>query len=301
MGNKLYLVDELNRLIVKERGKRTVLEGNWELTPGNELMLNIIEDKNQDGSNTLILKGKIIAVDGNSAAFEVKSVDKNGQSHFQILKLSGIWQADEFNRLTFLVNKKGEPDTLVLEGAWQINNNQQITHTFEKVDLKRRSISLNTLTFDGFWCITDRDRISYIFSKGSKSRFDFKAQVESSDLHPKQGVIKYRLGIGLREGNKDRQKIVSLYGAWKFSRDLGLEFLMDYGQGRIKAIEFSNEVNLSRKDRITLSLTNREKEPLGMNLIFTHRFLKKLDAEAYLKLKANYKGSGIEAGVKIPF
>lgn len=301
MRNKLYLVDEFNRLIVKERGKRTVLEGKWELTPGNELTFNIIEDKNQDRSETLILKGKIIAVDGNSAAFEVKSVDRNGQSHFQILKLSGIWQADESNRLTFLVNKKGEPDTLVLEGAWQINQNQQITYTYEKVELKRRAKLLNTLTFDGFWCITDSDRISYILSKGSESRFDFKVQLESPDLHPKQGVIKYRLGTGLREANKDRQKIICLYGEWKFSRDLGLKFLMDYGQGRIKAIEFGSEVNFSHKDKITFSLINRGKEPLRMNLIFTHRFLKELDAEVYLKLKRVHEESGVEVGVKIPF
>ncbi|MBU0504067.1 MAG: hypothetical protein KKG43_06750, partial [Candidatus Omnitrophica bacterium] len=237
----------------------------------------------------------------NSAAFEVKSVDKNGQSHFQILKLSGKWQADENNRLTFLVDKKETPDILTLEGAWEINQNQQITYTYETTETRKKPNVLNTLTFEGFWCITDRDRIGYILSKGSKSRFDFKVQVESADLHPKQGVIKYRLGIGIREGNKDRQKIISLYGTWKFSRNLGLEFVMDYGQGRIKAIEFGSEVNLSRKDRITFSLINREKEPLGMKLIFTHRFLKELDAEAYLKLKANYKESGVEAGVKLPF
>ncbi len=301
MRNKLYLVDKFNRLIVKERGKRTVLEGNWELTPGNELTLNIIEDKNQGSSETLILRGKIIAVDGNSVAFEVKSVDNNGQSHFQILKLSGSWQADEFNRLTFLVNKKDSPDILTLASAWQINNNQQITYIFEKVDLKRKSKTLNSLTFDGFWCITDRDRISYILSKASKSRFDFKVQVESVDLHPKQGVIKYRLGAGLREGNKDRQKIISLYGAWKFSRNLGLEFVMDYGESRIRAIEFGSEINFSNRDRITFSLVNREKEPLGMRLIFTHSFLKELDAEVYLKLKRTREESGVEAGVKIPF
>jgi len=60
-------------------------------------------------------------------------------------------------------------------------------------------------------------------------------------------VIKYRIGIGLREEKTSSTKIISLYGTWKFSRKAGLTFAMDYGKGKFKKIEFGTEIYLTKK------------------------------------------------------
>lgn len=335
-----YIVDNSNRLIIKRNRKNLLTDGNfatdnnnrliywlnaplawrrqynlpskitfqghWWLNPNYDLELILDESKGQFRGNRLVLKGEIISTDRDALAFEIKSYNKEGLLHLQIIRLSGFWQADEYNRLSFIVNKKDSPnDIITLEGIWQINQNQQITYTFEKTDFITKIKTLHTLTFEGFWQIDSANRLTYILSHSFDSRFDFRIQIESPNLYPKEGVIKYRLGIGLKglifKKRTAPSKIISLYGSWKFSRKAGLQFQIDYGQGKIHSIEFGTNVHLTKKDEVVFSLINKRNEPLGMNLIFTHRFLKKLDAEAFLRFKKFSKESSIEAGVKIPF
>jgi len=101
--------------------------GNWQLNPNYDLELNLDETKSQCKEDRLILKGEIISTDRDTLAFEIISYNKQGLSltqlnrsstkgtvlafsHIQLLKLTGSWQADEFNRITFfLTSKKKEP------------------------------------------------------------------------------------------------------------------------------------------------------------------------------------------------
>jgi hypothetical protein len=276
--------------------------GNWRLDSNCDFELYLSKAPNQYKGDALSLKGEIVSVERDELIFEIHSLDKQGQNHIRLLRLSGLWQADECNRISFIVAKKPSPDILTLEGAWQLNKNQQITYTYEKVNLKTKTKFLRTLTFTGFWQINNANRLTYILSKSSNSRFDFRVQIESPNLYPRQGVIKYRLGIGLKEQKPARIKVISLYGTWKFSRKLGLVFQMDYGKGEIHNIEFGVDISLSKRDEIAFALKNKREEPLGFNITFTHRFLKKLDAEAFLRLKKTLRSeSAIEAGVRIPF
>lgn len=173
----------------------------------------------------------------------------------------------------------------------------------KKTQLKRKTKISRILTFEGFWEINNDNRLAYILSHSSQSRFDFRAQIESPSLYPKEGRIKYRLGVGLRKGNLDNAKIICLYGSWKFSRKGGLTFQMEYGKGRFQDIEFGTDIYLNKENEITLSLTNKEKEPVGLNVTFTHKFLKKSDAQAFIRLKNILDGKErtIEAGARIPF
>ncbi|MFH1508215.1 MAG: hypothetical protein ABIG46_07325 [Candidatus Omnitrophota bacterium] len=307
-----FLVDNHNRLFFwlnepddwrRKYGfpKRIEFIGNWKLNPNHDLELRLNRASELSGRDTLALKGNIVSVSAQELVFEINTVDKRGLSHVRLIKLSGSWQADQDNRLTFKVKKKGLPDTLTLDGEWQLNKDQQITYIYEKVNLKTRSRAYNTLTFQGFWYITNRNRMSYVLGTGTKSAFDFRVALESPNLYPQQGAIKYRLGIGVSKRRGKKDKIICLYGAWKFSRKLGLVFETEYNKGRIHSQEFGGEINLSQKDKFGFTLLNSRREPLGINLIFTRRFLKKLDAEAFAKLKRKTKESGIELGVKIPF
>jgi hypothetical protein len=76
---------------------------------------------------------------------------------------------------------------------------------------------------------------------------------------------------------------------------------MDYGQGRLQAIEFGTELNLSKKDKAEFLLTNKQRKPLGLCITFTHRFLRQSGAEAFLRLKGSQREKAIETGLRIPF
>lgn len=277
--------------------------GNWILNPNYDLELNLDETRSQHEGERLVLKGEIVSCDSDTLVFEITSQDKRGISQVRLLKLNGSWQADEFNRIIFMIKKKAVPDVITLEGAWQINKNQQVTYVYEKTDLKRKTRISRILTFEGFWEISDSDRLTYILSRSTGSYFDFRVQIESPNLYPGEGLIKYRIGIGLRKDKASRARLICLYGSWKFSRKAGLVFRMDYGRGRFKEIEFGTNFYLNKENEIVVLLTNKKNEPLGFSISFTHKFLKKHDAETFLRFKkVPYKReTGVEAGVRIPF
>jgi hypothetical protein len=280
---------------------KITFQGNWKINKNYDLELNLKETKKQYKGNLLILKGKIISIDKDTLVFEIKSYDKQDMLHIQILKLSGFWQADEKNQLSFMVKKIGTPDVFTLEGSWQLKKNQQIIYTYEKTDLKTKRKIKRTLTFEGFWQINSSNQLTYILSHSRESRFDFRAQIESPNLYPQDKVIKYRLGIGIRKEGQGETKIISLYGAWKFKRRLGLIFQMDYGKGKVHLMEFGFESHLSKKDEVIFSLTNKRNQPLGIQVIFTHKFLKQVKARSFLRFKKFRRELETEAGVRIPF
>ncbi len=334
MKKDKYKVDASNRLVVKRRkknltsdgrfiiGKDNALnywlnepagwrrenslplkikfKGKWKMSRDHDLELALQQIKGQQ-EDSLLLKGEVISADSDKLVFQIQSSDKSGQNHIHILKLSGAWKADEFNRLAFEVRKKGEPDVLAFKGIWRVNKNQEISYDYEKAGLKTKDRISNTLTFRGFWEINSRNRLTYILSRQLNSRFDFRAQLESPTLYPKEGVIKYRIGIGLKGQKPYGDKIISIFGAWKFSRIGGLNFEVDYGKHSVQAIRFGADIYLTKENSIVFCLNNRINQPLGISVIFTRRFLKKLDAELFLKLKKLRGESGVEAGTRIPF
>jgi len=308
-----FTIDEANRLVYclnetiewRKRYKfpeKIVLTGNWSLNPNYDLEFICHSRASGDPDNSILeLKGEIILCESNKLIFEIKTVDKNGLAHFRLLKLSGIWQADDFNQIFFAVSKKEFPDLLTFQGAWKLNQNQQITYTYEKAERKTKARNSYALVFSGFWQITSANKLTYILSQSTNSRFDFKAQIETPNIYPKKGVIRYRVGAGVREPQAGRFKIISLYGTWKFSRKLGLTFEMEYIKGQINSISFGAEVNFDKRNRVIFNLTNRERKDLGISLLFTHRFLKQLDADFFLRLKRYQAESGVETGIRIPF
>ena len=277
--------------------------GNWQLSSNYDLELNLDETKSQYKGDRLILKGEIISTDRDALAFEMIGQDKGGLIHIQLLKLTGSWQADEFNRIIFRIKKKASPDVITLEGSWQLNKNQQVTYNYEKTSLKTKTRISRVLTFEGFWEINSNNRLAYILSQSTESYFDFRVQLESPNLYPKEGLIKYRIGIGLLKDKPSQMKTIWLYGSWKFSRKAGLTFRMDYGKGRFGDIEFGASIYFNKKDEIIFFLNNKKNEPLGLNITFNHKFLKNSDAETFFRMKGllDKKETAIEAGVRIPF
>lgn len=304
-----FSTDQTNRLIYRLNEAKSwrrqyslppkiVFKGVWSLDANYDLTLILDKHKNQFQEDILTIKGNIISADSDMLSFEIKSYDRGGLLHIQILRLHITLFADQSNRLCFMI-KKLRPDILTLEGSWQVNKHQQIIYEYQRTDLKTKSRVFNTLIFRGFWQVNSVNKLTYILKYSSGSRFDFRAQIETPTIYSQKGVIKYRLGIGISE-IKSAEKIISLYGVWKFSRNLGLVFEMDYDKQGLECIEFSADVSF-QKDTVSFSLKNKDAEPLGMTLTFTHKFLKGTDARAFLRLKALGEELGIEAGLKVPF
>ncbi len=76
---------------------------------------------------------------------------------------------------------------------------------------------------------------------------------------------------------------------------------MEYTKGQINSLSFGAEVNFDKRNQIVFNLTNNERKDLGISLVFTHRFLKQLDADFFLRLKRYQEESGVETGIRIPF
>jgi len=249
------------------------------------------------------LRRRFIAAESDSLVIEtIQTVLKQGQSpsgtvpvsRLRILRLKGTWRANSQNELCFDVAlRKGPPQTYTFKGTWKLNNNQQIEYTCGD--------GPDVLTFKGHWDISLANRLVYSLEGSSTSRFEFKVQLESKTFYPKEGQIRYRIGIGARQSRLTLPgQLLILYGEWKFSRNLGLTFEIDYGQNRVKAIEFGAEVTFGR-NKVDFSLKNEIGEPLGITLTMTHKFLKTLDAKAFISLKKLKDEQAIEAGITIPF
>jgi hypothetical protein len=227
----------------------------------------------------------------------IETIQTESETHRQrlrILKLKGTWRANAYNELVFEVTlRKGPPETYIFKGSWKLNKNQQIVYISED--------GRDTLTFKGYWILPSFDRLVYIFEGSSTSRFEFKVQLESSVLNPKQGQIRYRIGIGIRQSRKTLPgQLLILYGEWKFGRNLGLTFQMDYGRDKVRSIEFGAKVTFGR-NKVIFTLKNESGEPLGITITMTHKFLKSFDAEAFIRLKSRKDEYGVEAGLSIPF
>jgi hypothetical protein len=330
-----YSIDNKNRLVIRRAGKALVpdgkffldgrnrlsyiagesaawkreyhvpsridLEGTWALDEDHNFVLRLAEIKSKGERTGLTLKGDIISVEGNRLALELKSKDRRGNTHIQILQFSGNWQADEQNRFTFALKRKARPDILVFTGSWEVNKNQQIVYSFEKKDGRKKTKIAHTVLFEGFWQVGGAGRLRYIFSGGIGSFFDFRVQAESPNLYPKNNEIKYRVGVGLKGKKPSYEKIITLYGIWKFSRAAGVNFEMDYGKGRVESLAFGLSVALSKNDQVTFALLTRKGESAGLSLTVSRRFLKGRDAEAFVRLKKSGDDRRIEVGMKVPF
>ena len=297
-----YSIDDENRLVAKSSAGVKTIEGRWSLNQDYDLEF-LVRDVDKPATQEVItFRGEIICAENNRLVFESKAINANGEAEFKTLFLSGEWGVDEHNRIIFKAcRKNNSPDIVTLQGGWELNNHQQIVYTYEKTDLKTKDKIKQNIIFTGFWEISESSKLSYIFSKGTQTRFDFRAQLESPNFYPKEGVIKYRIGVGVKEPLPQAGRVISLYGAWKFSRNLGISFEMEYEKGQFHAAHFGAEADLSKEDEIVLSLNNARGEPLGFNLTFTHKFLRQSDIKAFVRFRKLRREYGVDTGISIPF
>jgi len=279
--------------------KRITLKGEWGIDLNHNLLFTLRKTQTQAGGERLLLKSKIIQAKANYLVFSLGTQGKAGTHRLRLLQLNGKWQADKYNRLQFLVKKIKTSDTLTFQGNWQVRKNILI-YTYREASLIARTKRTHTLRFQGYWQINKPNRLTYILATKGNSSFEFKAFLETPNLIGKKGVIKYRLGVGLKGSRLFNTEIITLYGVWKLHRKTGLSFDIDYEEGKVKVINFGAFVRINKYNKIIFKLRSRERKDLMMSVEFRRSFLKD-NAEWFLKAIAEDKHPRFEWGITIPW
>jgi len=267
--------------------KQLKLAGNWSLGRNHNLLLTLDNVREQYGGNTLTLNTEIIDAKADKLELSVSSKDTAGKMHFYILRLSGRWQADKYNRLSFLAAKSNGPENkLTLSGAWEANKQNELVYTYIKESLKTKDKICRTITFKGYWDISKKLRVSYILNEELNSGFEFKVSLGK----PAKRGLEYEIGIGKGKA----AKTFTLFGSWKINK-LGLLFEMPYTQGKIRALVFGATCKLNKNYTLDARLKNNLKQDLGIDLKLTRKILGN-QGEAFLQAFKENKEIALVAG-----
>ena len=269
------------------------LKGSWSLTQAHQLRLTLDKWLRPTFGDEITLQGEILDVKNNALLFALKSRTKDGLPSMYILELSGSWQADERNRLSFRVERgRGRFDALTFDGIWQVNENYQIAYNYQKERLVRKSKETQGLIFKGYWDIRDKARLSYVLEARSGSRFDFNTGIGIF----KKNYIKYELGIEVSRRKEPVKQGITFLGSWKINKDTGLTFEVGRQGRRVQSIVFGAQVSLRDKGRVSFSLRNSFNKGLGAELELS-RDIFKGGGQAFLRLLEARQELTILAGV----
>ncbi|MCM8812191.1 MAG: hypothetical protein NC910_03965 [Candidatus Omnitrophica bacterium] len=283
-------VTQLNQLMAG----RSAVEGNWSLTPRHEILYTRSGDREE-----AVLRGRLAGAEPDALLFLVSQTQEGQRTETRTVRLQGRWEADPLNRLAFLVEREeGRYDRLTLEGMWEVNDAHRLIYrSVSRPDSGKRS-TVTTLTFQGVWDIDASKRLVYLLDADGTSGFRFRGAFQTPSILAKEGRIRYQVGIELN--GKRRFQTVTLFGKWKFSRDLALEFEMDYGKGRKRSIRFGAAYEVGHRGFITARLMSREGRPLGVEVVFG---LDQVSAGGRLfgRWRKSGKETTVEAGARWPW
>ncbi|MCK4947764.1 MAG: hypothetical protein KAS46_05280 [Candidatus Aureabacteria bacterium] len=241
--------------------------GKWYLNKNHDLVLTLDKKHKMYAGDKLTIKGEIKDAKANKLVFSVAAKDILNQPREYILNLSGSWQADKYNRLTFNVKRnKGITDILTFKGGWSINKQNQIIYTYEKAHLKTKKRVTKTINFKGHWNITEKHRILYVLNKKIDSQFDFKVSLGK----PLKRGLQYKIGIG----SVPSKEKITLFGEWKVNRRLGVLFEMPYEKGILQRIVFGASCKPGKNSTIEFKLRNELGKDLGMDIKLSKKILK---------------------------
>lgn len=283
------LIYELKTPSLSSKPHQIKLKGIWSLDKNHNLVLSLVKD-NQFIQDKITLSGEIINAKSDKLEFCVSTKDSDGNSHFYTLHISGVWQADKYNRLNFLVLKeKGSHDELVFNGSWEVNRQNQITYTYARTILKRKTKLERSIIFKGFWDITDKYRVIYVLDKKINSFFEFRVSLAK----PAKRGLEYEIGLGARPPLKKR---FTLFGLWKINKKLGLLFEMPYEQGKIRSIIFGAVCKPFDNYNLEFRLRNNLNKDLGIDLRLSKNFLDN-QGQLFVEALKDKKEFNLMAGV----
>jgi len=281
-------LDRLNRLVRDGRA----LEGRWKLTPRHELQY-----RRAGAGEELVASGELVSAEPLGLTFRFEKESREEDTRRRELQLKGRWQADARNRLSFLVEREqGKTDTLTLEGGWEVGPGNEIQYRFERTQLKRSARSLHRLRFEGTWEVGEDRRLAYVLEAGSNSAFRFRGAFQTDSIRRKEGALRYQVGAEA-EGREGLQTI-TLFGKWKLSRDLSLEFEVPYSGGLRRTIKFGAVYAWDSRTSVSARLAAPGGGPLGMELSLHREFLQGR-GETFVRLRRSLEETAAEAGARV--
>ena len=265
------------------------LKGKWALDKDHNLVFTLDKWGNQITGNKLTIESELIDAKDNMLSFALTTKDSKNNTHIYIIKLGGRWQADEYNRFTFNVKKEtGSTDKIILRGAWEVNNQNEIIYTYEKSTHGKKEKIIKTITLKGYWDIAGKHRIKYVLSKEIESEFDFKVSVGK----PAARGLEYEIGVGA----SPRKKTIMLFGSWKISKNLGVSFEMPCAKGKIRRVILGGWVKFDKNHKLKIRLQNKTGEDLGIDVKLSKNILEG-QGEAFIRALRTQKEVSVVAGI----
>ncbi len=284
-----YVTYHVKKSQVSDIPQQVKLKGAWFLNQDHNLVLTLDKWGNQIAGNKLTIQSELIDAKDNRLSFAVTSKDSEGNSHIYIVQFGGRWQADEYNRLSFNIEKeKGVTDRITLQGAWEVNKQNEIIYTYEKSARGKEEKITKTIIFKGYWDIAEKYRIIYVLNKEIESEFDFKVSVGK----PAARGLEYEIGVGATPS----KKTITLFGKWKVNQNLGLLFEMPGVEGNIRSVILGGWAKLDKNLNLEIRLENRAGEDLGIDVKLSRRIFED-QGEAFIRALRSQKEVSITAGV----
>lgn len=270
---------------------RLKLDGRWSLTKDHDLRVTIDSEKMR-ATYAITLCGEIIEARGDSLLFALSTTDKDKSRRTYTLRLSGRWQADESNRLTFAVYREaGRADILKLDATWDIGKDNQLIYRYERRSRVRGPRIARSIAFRGRWQFSDPLAVTYEIEAGSNSAFRFKSGI--ARCMPDR--IEYEIGVGAARHLRPSVRTIILYGRWMASRRAGLTFDGEFAHGKAYSLSFGAQARLTGDDTLELTLKDRSGKELGIELELRHEMIGG-DGSAFIRLLKSSGESGITVG-----
>lgn len=267
------------------------------LTPDHALALRLRGTESRQ-AQTLALRASLGQPEGHALTARLEG-GGSGFERARRLALSGRWQADRANRLTFLVEKAdGTEDRLTLDGGWEVGPHHELRYRYRERPRGTRSRAERILTFQGAWDVAGPNRLVYRLAGSGGGAFEFQASLRTRTLIARDGRLVYEAGIRLSRGRLLRRRI-ALFGTWKLHRDRSVSFEVPYADGRVQGIVLEGEARLGAGHRVELALRSRRHEPLGMTLTLTRELSER--AALFLRLRGDAQERSAIAGVRVRF
>jgi len=268
------------------------LKGEWALDKDHNLVFTLDKWGDQIAGNKLTIESELIDAKNNMLSFAVATKDNKNNTHIYIVKLGGRWQADKYNRFTFNVKnvkkETGITDRITLQGAWEVNKQNEIIYTYEKSTRGKKNRTTHGVTLKGYWDIAGKHRIKYVLNKEINSEFDFKVSVGK----PVGRGLEYEIGVGAGLS----KKTIKLFGKWRLNKNAGLLFEMPCAKGKIRNVILGGWAKLDKNHKLDLRLQNKTGEDLGIDVKLSRNIVEG-QGEAFIRVLKLRKEVSIVAGI----
>jgi len=279
-------LSKLNQLI--EDGEE--IKGRWELDDNHE-----IQYKSEGKDEEIKVRGSLVAVEPDALVIAVTERQTDQTVVTSIYKLTGTWHANPKNQLVFEVEKEvGKNNVLTFKAGWKLDDNHQIVYSYTQTELKTKKKIFQELAFEGYWDISEKNRLIYFLRADTESAFRFRGAFQTRSILAKRGEIRYQLGVEV--AGKHTFQTIALFGKWKVSRNLYLDFEIEYGNDKTRTISFGGEYALNDDTSIAVNLKNTQGEPLGVKVVLSKDIFGE-DGEAFIRLQKSLEESRVEAGM----